>query len=76
MTSKATELASAAHLSLWNAPWTVRPHPEPQGRQHPWLWSCTTARCVFSGVGVSEPDAHQQAADHHLRAHDEHQGRA
>jgi hypothetical protein len=69
MTITATDLAQAAYLGLWDAPWTVRAHPEPQGHQHPWLWSCTTDGCVTGSVGVSEPDAHQQAADHYLSTH-------
>lgn len=65
----ATELAQAAQLRLWPAPWTVRPHPEPAGRQHPWRWACTTAGCTTGGAGVNEGDAHQQAATHYTRQH-------
>jgi hypothetical protein len=65
----ATSLAHAARLGLWPAPWTVRPHPEPHGRQHPWLWKCDTTDCEAGGAGVSEPDAHHAAATHHLARH-------
>lgn len=68
-TLTATARAHAARLSLTDAPWTVRPHSEPRGRQHPWLWSCDTAGCERGGQGVNEGDAHQQAADHHLNQH-------
>lgn len=65
----ATRLAIAAQLRLWPAPWTVRHHPEPADRQHPWLWNCTTTDCDTAGTGVNESDAHQQAAEHHIRDH-------
>ncbi|MEU8893969.1 hypothetical protein [Streptomyces sp. NPDC048442] len=66
---RTTELAQAARLGLLAAPWTVRPHPEPADRQHPWLWSCTTPGCPTAGAAVNEGNAHQQAADHHTREH-------
>lgn len=68
-TPTATALAQAAHLGLRQMPWTVRPHPEPRSRQHPWLWACDTPDCTGAGVGVSGLDAHQAAATHHLSKH-------
>lgn len=65
----ATSLAHSARLGLWAAPWTVRQHPQPRGRQHPWLWACDTAGCTAAGAGVNETDAHQQGAEHHLAQH-------
>jgi hypothetical protein len=66
----ATSLAQGARHGLRpDAPWTVRAHPEPQGRQHPWLWSCDTTGCQTGGPAVNEGDAHQQAAEHHLNTH-------
>jgi hypothetical protein len=65
----ATDLAHSALLDLWSAPWTVRPHPEPRGRQYPWLWACDHPDCEAAGPGVSELDAHHAAATHHLTRH-------
>jgi len=69
MASHTTSLAHAAHLGLIDAPWTVRPHPEPHSRQHPWLWTCTTTDCQATGAGVNQIDAHHAAATHHLNQH-------
>lgn len=65
----ASALAHSARLGLITAPWTVRLHPEPQGRQCPWLWRCDVADCEHGGQGVNETDAHHQAAGHHLSKH-------
>lgn len=65
----ATTLAQAAHLGLRQMPWTVRPHPEPQDRQHPYLWACDNPDCEAGGPGVSALDAHHAAATHHLNQH-------
>lgn len=62
-TPSATALAHAARLGLTAAPWTVRPHPESQSRQCPWLWRCDAAGCERGGQGVNE------AATHHLNQH-------
>lgn len=69
MSKTATTLAHAALLGLIDAPWTVRPHPEPRGRQHPFLWACDQTDCEGGGAGVSELDAHHAAATHHLNQH-------
>lgn len=65
----ATSLAHSTHLGLIDAPWTVRPHPESHGRQHPYLWSCDRSDCESGGVGVNPIDAHHAAAVHHLNQH-------
>jgi hypothetical protein len=65
----ATALAHAARLGLTDAPWTVRPHPEPRNRQHPWLWACDIDGCERAGNGVNAIDAHHTAASHYLNQH-------
>lgn len=69
MSKTATTLAHSAILGVIDAPWTVRLHPDPRGRQHPFLWACDTAGCEAAGVGVNELDAHHAAATHHLNQH-------
>jgi hypothetical protein len=65
----ATSLAHSAHLGLIDAPWTVRPHPEPRNRHHPWLWACDWADCTRAGAGVNPIDTHHTAAVHYLNQH-------
>lgn len=67
--STATSLAQSAYLGLRDMPWTVRSHPDPRNRQHPWLWACDHPGCEHGGQGVNALDAHQGAAVHYLNQH-------
>jgi hypothetical protein len=66
------KLAIDVCLGLREAPWSVRRHSEPRGRQISWLWSCMMPGCVTGGGGVNEVDAHAHAAEHYIRNHQVH----